>query len=216
MNNELIYKYQNLVYSIMHYFENYPNKEDLFQVGCMGIIKAYKNYNESMGTKFSTYAYTYIIGEMKKLVREDKGIKISRNITFLNAKIEKAKILLSQKLMHEPSIKEISNYLEIDESIIEECLISIKPINSLDTPIYSDSKELYLSDLVAANNLDLNTLISLKEEILKLKPEERRLIEESINNDLTQTELASKYGMTQVQVSRTLKKIKTKVKTNVA
>lgn len=214
MNNELIYKYQNLVYSIMHYFENYPNKEDLFQVGCIGIIKAYKNYNDNVGTKFSTYAYTYILGEMKKLIREDKGVKISKNITSLNLKIEKARILLSQKLMHSPSIKELSEYLEMPEYFIEESIRSNKPICSLDMPISSDNKDLYLSDVVSNNTLDINTLVALKQELSNLNEEERKLIEESINSDLTQSELADKYGMTQVQVSRKIKKIKEKVKTN--
>ena len=83
---QLILENQNLIYSITKYFEKYANKEDLFQAGCMGMIMAYKNYNPDMNVKFTTYAYPYILGEMKKLVREDKSIKISRNIQLLNLK----------------------------------------------------------------------------------------------------------------------------------
>src|SRR5215510_7553556 len=93
----LILKNERLIYSIMKYFDRYQNKEDLFQAGCIGLIEAYHRYDETHGTKFSTYAYDYILGEMRKLVREDKGIKVNRKISSLYLKIEKASILLSQK-----------------------------------------------------------------------------------------------------------------------
>ena len=79
--NEIIINNKNLVYSIANYFRNYKSKEDLYQAGFLGLIEAYKNYKNDKGTKFTTYAYSYIFGEMKKLVREDKGIKISREIS---------------------------------------------------------------------------------------------------------------------------------------
>jgi RNA polymerase sporulation-specific sigma factor len=66
MDNEFIKKYSKLIYKITHYFEGYPHKEDLYQAGCVGLMMAYQNYNEEYGTKFSTYAYTYILGEMNK------------------------------------------------------------------------------------------------------------------------------------------------------
>ena len=72
---EIILENQNLIYSITKYFENYKSKEDLFQAGCIGMILAYKNYDDTMNVKFTTYAYPYILGEMRKLIREDKGIK---------------------------------------------------------------------------------------------------------------------------------------------
>ena len=68
---------ERLIYSIANYFKNYSNKEDLYQVGRLGLITAYKKYNPNMNCKFTTYAYPYILGEMRRLVREDKGIKIS-------------------------------------------------------------------------------------------------------------------------------------------
>ena len=115
---QLILKYEKLIYSVMKIFRNYPNKEDLFQVGCIGLINAYNNYNSNINAKFSTYAYSYILGEMKKLVREDKGIKISRNISKLYTQIEKANMYLTQKLMRTPTIKEIAYLLQIDETKI--------------------------------------------------------------------------------------------------
>ena len=85
---EIIVNNKNLIYSIANYFDTYNNKEDLFQAGCLSIINAYKNFNDSYNIKFTTYAYPYIVGEMKKLIREDKNIKISRDISRLSKKIE--------------------------------------------------------------------------------------------------------------------------------
>ena len=128
----LILNNEKLIYSICNYFKNYNSKEDLYQAGCVGLISAYKKYNPDMNCKFTTYAYPYILGEMRKLVREDKGMKISREITKLNLKIEKAYILLTQKLMKEPSIEEIANYLEIPEYYVSEAILSLNKIKSID------------------------------------------------------------------------------------
>ena len=160
--NNLIIENQNMIYKITHYFEKYASKEDLFQVGCIGLIKAYKKYDVSYGAKFTTYAYPYILGEIRKYVREDKGLKISREISKLNLKIEKATILLTQKLMREPSVQEISNYLEIPEYYVVESLKSLNTIESIDRPINDDSsKEITLKD----------TISSKKEVELKRKAE---------------------------------------------
>ena len=101
----LIIENQNLIYKISMLFTNYSNKEDLFQVGCIGLINAYKKYDESFNTKFTTYAYPFILGEMNNYVKKDKGIKISREISKLNSMIERASILLTQRLMREPTIR---------------------------------------------------------------------------------------------------------------
>jgi len=108
-----ILEYENLVWSIVAKYGGYFDKDDLYQAGCKGMIEAYKRYDSSRDAKFTSYAYSYILGEMKKVVREDKSIKISRDINKLNSKIEKANSLLSQTLMREPTITELSNYLEI-------------------------------------------------------------------------------------------------------
>ncbi len=210
---------KNLIYSISHlnYFKNYPNKEDLFQAGAKGLTTAYKKYNTNFNTKFTTYAYKYILGEMKKFVREDKGIKISRDITKLNLQIEKASILLTQKLMRQPTIKEISNYLEIDEYFIAEAMQSTNVLQSLDEPINNDGKQITLYDSVSeqrTNNLD--DLIALRNELSLLPELERELIEQRYMCDMTQTETAQILGMTQVQVSRKEKKVLMKLKDKLA
>ncbi len=206
---------KNLIYSISHYFKNYPNKEDLFQVGCIGVINAYKNFNNNLGVKFTTYAYPYILGEMKRYVNYDRGIKISRKILSLNLRIEKAKALLTQKLMREPTIEEVANFLNVSEDLIIQSLNSILTINSFDEPITaSDGKDLNLYDVVSSiDNLDYDSLIMLKKELNKLNECDKNIIKMRYFDDLTQTETANILGINQVQVSRKEQKILQKLRT---
>lgn len=210
---QLILENKNLIYSITRYFERYANKEDLFQAGCIGMILAYKNYNESMGVKFTTYAYPYILGEMKKLVREDKSIKISRSIQFINLKIEKARVILTQRLMREPSVDELSEFLELPEELICEAINSTKNIYSIDEPINNEGKEVTLKDTIGkVDNPYLDDLIQLRDEISNLSPFEKQIIEQRYMQDLTQQETALNLGVSQVQVSRNEKKVLIKLK----
>lgn len=216
MNNKLlkiINDNENLIHKITHYFTNYPSKEDLFQVGCIGLIKAYHNYKDEYNTKFTTYAYPYILGEIKKYVREDRGIKISRDITKLNLKIEKANLILTQKLMRVPTIKELSQYLDIDEYYISEALNSNNVVQSLDEPINDNGKELTLYDTISnVDSMDLDTLLALKQELSLLDKNEYQIINERYLHDKTQSEVAHILGTNQVQVSRNEQKILTKLK----
>ena len=183
----------------MRYFKNYPNKEDLFQVGCIGLINAYNNYDNTSDTKFSTYAYSYILGEMRKLVREDKGIKVSRNITRLYAQIERSSIYLTQHLMRVPSISEIAEFMEIDEELVAEALNSTNTLLDID-------------DIQVDNRHDDSDILDLRQELSKLSSEELDLITKRYMEDMTQTEVASTLGMSQVQVSRKEHKVLEKLK----
>lgn len=196
---QLILEYEKLIYSVMKYFKNYPSKEDLFQVGCIGLINAYNNYDSNINTKFSTYAYSYILGEMKKLVREDKGIKISRNISRLYTQIENANMYLTQKLMRMPNIQEISKFLQIDEYLIAEALNSTNSLLDID-------------EVQINNSNDYSNELLLKEELNKLSMEELDLINRRYIQDMTQNEVASFLGMSQVQVSRKEHKVLEKLK----
>ena len=207
---QAIYDNQRLVYSISKYFKNYQNKDDLYQAGYLGIINACKNYKPNQGCKFSTYAYPYILGEMRKLVREDKGLKLSRQISKLNLMIEKAYILLSQKLMRNPSVSEIAIYLEIDEYSVNEALMSTGAIKSIDEPIGDDANCTLQEVIGYSENID--DLILLKESLLKLSSKDQELIRNRYINDLTQVETSNVMNMTQVQVSRQEKKILQKLK----
>lgn len=211
---QVIQKNQNLIYSITNYFSNYGNKEDLFQVGVIGMIKAYQNYDENFDIKFTTYAYTYILGEMKKYIREDKSIKLSRNINSLNSKIEQASNMLAQKLYRLPTTSELSSFLGIPEELVNEALNSKREVKSIDEPIACDSKEVTLHETIPAKSLDINTLIALKQELTKLDSAELELIRNRYFDDKTQMQTASDLGMTQVQVSRKEQKVLTKLRNN--
>ena len=216
MNIEgLIKDNEKLIYSIASKFKNYKNIEDLYQAGCLGLITAYKHFDINRDCKFTTYAYSYILGEMRKLVREDKGIKISREISKLNLKIEKAYILLTQKYMREPSIQELSMYLEIPEYYISEAINSLNKIKSIDEPINSGDKELTLQDVIG-NSTNIDDLLLLKDCLNKLDNEERKIIDSRYKDDYTQTETAKLMGISQVQVSRKEQKILKKIRNTIA
>lgn len=209
---EIVVENQNLIYSVVNEFGNEINKEDLFQVGVMGMIKAYKNFDESLNIKFTTYAYTYILGEIKKYIREDRGFKVSRQTSSLGYKIEKARELLAQKYNKVPTYNEIAVYLEIPEYVIAEAINSKQEIKSIDSAVAIDSKELTLHETIPSKREDIDSLILLKEELLKLEDSEKELLHKRYFEDMTQTEVANVFGMTQVQVSRSEKKVLTKLK----
>ncbi len=207
----IILENQGLIYETMKYFKNYNNKDDLYQVGCIGFIKAYKNYKEDKGCKFTTYAFTYILGEMKKLVREDKGIKISNQISKLNLKIDKAYILLSQKYLRKPTIKEVSDYLNVSEYLVNEAINSNLSIKSIDEPINNEGKDTTLQDMIGYSH-NIDELIYLRNSLSKLTEEEKEIINNRYMYDLTQSETSKVMGISQVQVSRKEQKVLQKLK----
>ena len=198
---------ENLIYSIASKFTKYKDKEDLFQAGCIGMIEAYKNFDKEKGTKFTTYAYPYIFGEINKYVREDHTIKLSKDMQKLKSKIEKASNILSQKLMHTPSVKELSKYLELEETLISNLLNYNDPY-SIDKEIDENSMHEIIPDKI----IDYDTLIALKTEIEYLEEPEKTIMIERYYNDITQTELSKRLGLSQVDISRREKKVLTKLK----
>ena len=106
---------EGLIYKIINKYKPYFELDDLYQVGCMGLVKAAKKYNANLNTKFTTYAYPYILGEIIKYINESPSVKQNKNTRNLYLKILKARELLSQKLMKEPSTYELSIYLEIEK-----------------------------------------------------------------------------------------------------
>ncbi len=204
---KILVENENLIYSIASKFTKYKDKEDLFQAGCIGMMEAYKNFDKTKGTKFTTYAYPYIFGEINKYVREDHTIKLSKDMQKLKSKIEKARNILSQKLMHTPSVKELSDYLEIDEHTISSLLNYNDPY-SIDKEIDETSMHEVIPDKI----VDYDTLIALKTEIEYLEEPERTIMIERYYNDITQTELSKRLGLSQVDISRREKKVLTKLK----
>lgn len=200
---EVINSTSKMIYMIINkYFRGY-DKEDLYQVGVLGVIKAYDNYKKDHNTKFSTYAYTYIYGEIYTYTNNLKGLKLARENFSLYKKINEAKNILSQRLMKEPTIYELSSFLELDYKLIENIINSMKNIDSLERTISSDSKDLSLFDTISDEkdyyNIDY---IMLNEEINNLPEPWNQIIKLRYFEDKTQSEVASILGMNQVEISR--------------
>lgn len=210
--NKIIEENSRLIYSVVKIFSNTTNKEDLYQAGVLGMIKAYNNFDNSMNIKFTTYAYPYILGEIKKFVREDKGLKISRGISKFNYKVDQVASILSQKLFRNPSTKEIADFMGIDETYVIESINSRREIKSIDEAVSIDSKELTLHETIPSKQVDIDALIILKEELKNLNEFEKNLIQNRYFRDNTQSETAQVLGISQVQVSRNEQKILTKLK----
>jgi RNA polymerase sporulation-specific sigma factor len=196
-----------LIYDLANKY-NHKNdsniKDDLFQVGAMGMIDAYKHYDPSKNTKFTTFAYLYVNGEIKKFIREDRMIKVSRDIIYLCSRIEYAKGLLAQKLKREATINELSSFLEISEDKIISALEYNISIQSIDEPINDEGKELTIQDVIyEKENYDKIDLIWLKDELSRLSPIEKEIINMRYFEGMTQSETAATLGLSQVNVSRT-------------
>ena len=210
---EVINSTSKMIYMIINkYFKGY-DKEDLYQVGVLGVIKAYDNYKKDHNTKFSTYAYTYIYGEIYTYTNNLKGLKLARENYSLYKKINEAKNILSQRLMKEPTIYELSSFLELDYKLIENIINSMKNIDSLERTISSDSKDLSLFDTISDEkdyyNIDY---IMLNEEINNLPEPWNQIIKLRYFEDKTQSEVASILGMNQVEISRGEAKVLKKIR----
>lgn len=210
---EIILSNENLIYSVINKYGKYYDFDDLYQVGVMGIIKAYNNYKSDMNTKFTSYAYSYIFGEIIKYINDNKCFKISKENRNLYKKINEAKTLLTQKLMKEPSNYELSLFLEVDEKLIDEVINMNQTIDSLDREIMEDGKKVFLYDMVGKEENTLDNMF-LYEQLGKLSKEELILLKERYFLDKTQSEVARDFGINQVKVSRTEQKILKKLSDN--
>lgn len=203
---------ENLVYSIINKCGGYYDVDDLYQVGMIGLINASKNYRKDAGVKFSTYAYTYVLGEVTKYMRENRDIKVSRDVIKLKQSISKAKDHLRQKLQREPTNLELSLILEIDEEKISEIESVCADVKSLDYSYTDEDMNLYQSIKVEDKEINPN-ILDLRESIKNLNEEEKKLIYSRYYCDLTQSETSKEMGISQVQVSRKEAKILQKLKT---
>ena len=174
-------------------------KQDLYQAGVLGVIKAFQNYHEDGTTKFSSYAYKYIYGEMY-MIASNKNMKIGKDIVKLMKMIEKGKNLLAQKLLRNPSIQELSLFLEVEEEKINQALMCAKSVLSIDEE-YEDERN--LKEKIAVEEIiSEDDKLLLKDCLSSLNDLEKDIITERYYEDLTQSETAKKLGITQVMVSR--------------
>ena len=179
---------------------------DLFQVGCIGLIKAVDNFDTSFGVQFSTYAVPLISGEVRRFIRDSTEVRIARSIRDTAYKILKFKDEYVMKHGIEPSNDEICKSLEISDYDLELALNSLKEPTSIFEPIYNDGGDtIYLADQIADvknNNEDRDALIGLKRALLKIKDRERSILTDRYIVGKTQSEIAEELGVSQAQVSR--------------
>ncbi len=204
---EVIIKNSNLIYSIANKF-NYSDIDDLFQVGCIGMMEAYKNFDESRGVKFTTFSYPYILGKITEFIRENHTVKLSRDMARAKRKLEKAKTYLSQELMKEPTNEEISNYLNIPLENVN-ILMNYKGEGLSLDEFYLDDLSLY--DVIGSDH-NYDNLIFLKQQFESLEEPERTIMYYRYFEDMTQSEVADSLGLSQVNVSRKEKKVLTKLR----
>ena len=209
IERNLIVENKNLIYKIANMYRTQTDIEDLFQAGCIGLVKAYRKYDPSKNAKFTSYAYKYILGEISNIVREDRILPISKEKYSLNKKIETTKSFLTQELQRIPTNDEIAYYLGEDINTIEDTINNFNPIESLDYEY--DDTNLYS---MIGNNMDIDTMIDLERELDKLDEDERRIILAQYVYDLSQQEIADMMNMNQVAVSRKKQKIITQMRQN--
>lgn len=206
--SNLILEYDSYVKALASHFSFYKQKDDLYQAGFVGLIMAYKKYDPAYGVKFTTFAYNYIMGEMKKVVREDSSLKYSKDLLSLKLKIEKVSVLLTQKLMRYPTKAEIISFIGITEEEYDKVMMMSNPV-SLDKSVGED---LALYEVIGNEEKDYSTLIALREELRKLSLEEKELLNSRYVYGQTQGEVANQLNTNQVSVSRQEKKILMKLR----
>ena len=204
---KLINSNLKLVLSIISKYR-YKNMDmnDLFQVGCIGLIKAVDNFDMSYGVMFSTYAVPLILGEVKRLIRTNNSLRIARSIRDLSYNILKFREEYNTIYGIEPTNKEICETLHITDYELKIALSSLEEPLSISEPIYNDGGDtIYLIDQISDksnNKEDLDRLLALKEALSKIKEKERDVIVSRYIIGETQSEIAEKLNVSQAQISR--------------
>lgn len=207
VKEEIVIDNARLVLSMTkRFYQRTDNIEDLFQVGMIGLMKAIENFNTSYELRFSTYAVPLIIGEMKRYLRDNSQIKISRTIRDLAYKILQVKDQYIQNFRREPTIKELSMELEEDPSAIIEAMQSTNSISSLQEEIKNDDgNALTMMDQIVdhkKNREDIHVSIDLKDAIKYLSDKEKKVIDDRYFHGRSQMEIAEDLFISQAQVSR--------------
>lgn len=208
-----------LVLSIVKRYKNRNvDLDDLFQVGCIGLIKAIDNFDVNRNIQFSTYAYHFISGEIKKYLRDSHLVHISRSTKDLIYKINQVKEQLSYELGREPNVKEIAKILETSVEEVEFAINASQEVYSLEQPILNHDKgeEINLIDLIDdknENELKWINHLSIQDILQNLNDRQKLIIYKRYFEDKTQTELSKEFGISQAQISRLEKSALKQMKT---
>ena len=196
-----------LVLSVIQRFYNRgENVDDLFQIGCIGLIKSIDNFDLSQNVQFSTYAVPMIIGEIRRYLRDNNSVRVSRSIRDMAYRVLQIKERISREQNREASIEEISKELGVEKEEISFCLDAIQDPISLQEPIYKDGTEnLYVMDQISDNkNIDERWVedLTIAQAMTKLNKREKEIITRRFFDGRTQMEVAEEIGISQAQVSR--------------
>lgn len=204
-NYDIVFENEWLIKKIAKKFYN-VDYEDLYQAGALGIMKAFENYKDNGLSKFSTYAYDYIFGEMYSMVYKNQSIKLSKDILRTYQKIEMTRSTLAQKLNKIPSYDEVAIFLEMDPVIVSQIVVSGSYLMmSLDDKANEEDRSFY-ETIPNPEGLSLEEQMTLHDGISTLNHDEQKIIQYRYFEDLTQSETAQKLHMTQAMVSRYEKK----------
>ena len=208
-----------LVLSVIQRFTNRgENLDDLFQVGCIGLIKAIDNFDINLNVRFSTYGVPMIIGEIRRYLRDNNSVRVSRSMRDIAYKAMQIKEKIMAESDHEPSVEEVAKKLDIKKETLVIALESVVEPVSLYEPVFSDGNDtIYVMDQIGNKNEDINWLdeIVLKESISKLNEREKKILTLRFLVGKTQMEVASEVGISQAQVSRLEKYAMDKIKGHV-
>ena len=207
-----------LVLSVVQRFSNRgENMDDLFQVGVIGLIKAIDNFNLDLDVRFSTYAVPMCIGEIRRYLRDDNSIRVSRSMRDTAYKAMQVKEKLTNENNREPTIEEIAKELDMKKSDVVLALEAIVDPLSLYEPVYSDAGDtIYVMDQIGDSNSDTDWIdeIMIKDELENLDPRERNIMYLRFMQGKTQMEVAKEVGISQAQVSRLEKNALKRIKGN--
>lgn len=209
--DKLVFENTGLIWSIVKRFVGRGHEaEDLFQIGCIGILKAIDKFDMSYDVKFSTYAVPMIMGEIKRFIRDDGMVKVSRLVKENGWRIRNVEAELMGALGREPTIEEIASRVEMSREDVVLTLEANRDVESINRVVYeNDGNEVCVGDQVAdkSNNEELVNRIVLNSLLKKLSDKEKLIIEMRYFLDKTQSQVAENLGISQVQVSRLEKKI---------
>ena len=205
---------------VMHVVKRYQGKttdmEDLIQIGCIGLLKAVDYFDLNMDVRFSSYAVPMILGEIRRYLRDDGMLKVSRSLKNIAYQTSKTREMLTIQLGREPSIEEIAKETGVEREEIIMAMEASAELESLQKSVYqSDGNEICLEDKVEDRRDAVSELMNhvLLEDMLKvLDPEEKSLIHMRYYEEMTQSQIAAKMQKTQVQISRMEKKILKKMR----
>ncbi len=216
---QLVQENMGLIWSIVRKFTNRGYEaDDLFQIGAIGLLKCINKFDLNYDVKFSTYAVPMIMGEIKRFIRDDGMIKVSRPLKEIAVKAKYMQESLQSKNGRTPTVLELAEALEVDVEDLVMAMEAGREVESLYATVHQgDRGPIYLIDKLdqsEGTDGDMVDIIALREIINKLKPKERQIVMLRYFQDKTQTEIAKEIGVSQVQVSRIEKKVLKTIREN--